>query len=870
MNDILNYLLQVISQFAGGPGKMENNLVRFTIPAILWGALLLIARARQHEHVLPREKLLVWGFGLGLVSSLLMIGFVSLQMLDAIDREVTYPYLVPVDRALAMASIVVVASAFLRYILDDLRIAQMYLRTSVGITGLCLALAFWQWPNAISIVSEERFHTVWSAWLFEVSLSVLLVVAILLLRQKPSWLSRVVTIALMFFLMRELLTMLNYATDESFNHIICPVSNSLRILAIPILGYVYLREQSIEKKNNEADLKAYRQHLEKLVEERTAEISSVNEKLQEEVIERKKMEEIIAQRNADLAVQTTIASTISRSLDLTTILNTSLDTVLTVLEMDVGLVYLKDSLTNELSLENCRGNFLKIESDHSSRNWTCCLAISQEAIELMETVAHRSENYPCTYPESNILEQGLKVLISVPLISKNIAVGALTLGLRKSDPIPQSTLNLLTAIGQQIGMAIDNSHLYQQSERTAKELTILHQMSVVLTSTLNSEKIYQQIVEQSTKLINCQKAFILTYDEENLKSKLISAYGLNEVESEYLTSFPDIQRSLSELLNQQRSLIIQNQKDNPGIPPEWLNKLNIETMLLVPILDLKEAFGILCLINRNHSQLWRPQEVELVESFVNRAAVALMNANLVKQIEWAAALEERQRIAADMHDGVAQSISLLGLQIDDVTDSIQNSRYQSALEQLSHSRSIIENVSEDVRKSIASLHGSPQPLRSIQDLLTELVSRIPVDNHLKINTYFYVDNPVYLSPDQRGQIILVVQEAIINAHRHAAADNINMIVKRINDHLSIIVEDDGIGFDSNEWWGKSKTHFGLGIIHARAARIGANLKLDSTPGEGTRVTINLPFQENLSPNLVNVTPMNLNSQSITSSGIKNE
>lgn len=870
MNDVLNFLLQVISQFAGGPGMMENNLVRFILPAILWGALMLIAKARQHEHVLPREKLLVWGFGLGLVSSLLMTGFVSLQMLDIINREATYPYLVPVDRALAMASIVVVASAFLRYILDDLRVAQMYLRMSVGITVLCLALAFWQWPNAISIVSEERFHTVWSAWFFEVTLSVLLVVAILLLRQKPGWLSQIVTIALMFFLVREVLTMLNYATDKSFNHIICPVGNSLRILAIPILGYVYLREQSIEKKNNEADLKAYRQHLEKLVEERTAEISSVNEKLQEEVVERKKMEETIALRSADLAVQTTIASTISHSLDLTTILNTSLDTVLTVLEMDVGLIFLKDSFTNNLTLENCRGDILKTKSENSSRNWTCCLAISQEAIELMESVAHPTEIYPCTYPESNILEQGLKMLISVPLVSKNIAVGVMTLGSRRPDPIVQSTLNLLTAIGQQIGMAIQNSHLYQESERTAKELTILHQMSIGLTSTLNSEKIYEQITEQSAKLLNCQKACILKYDEENKKNIFISSYGLNELESDSLKTLSDSKFILSELLSQQQTIIIEDPHNDPRIPEDWAHEFSIKSVLIVPILGMKESFGTLFLINRNNPHDWQPKEVELVESFVNRAAVALMNANLVKQIEWAATLEERQRIAADMHDGLAQSISLLGLQIDDATNSIQNSMYETSIDQLSQSRNIIENISIEVRKSIASLQGAPQPRRSLQDLLSELVSRIPLENNLKINPIFNIEEPIYLSPDQRGQIVLVVQEALINAHRHAHARNINVKLEEKDHNIVIMVEDDGIGFDSNEWLGKNQNHFGLGIIHARAARIGANLKLDSAPGKGTRVSITIPLHKNQHINFGNLPQMETSLQTIISPGIEYE
>ena len=72
MNEFFDFALRLLNQFAGGPGPIENNLVRFGLPAILWGGLLIVAWSRQREQDLPREKLLVWGFGLGFASALLM------------------------------------------------------------------------------------------------------------------------------------------------------------------------------------------------------------------------------------------------------------------------------------------------------------------------------------------------------------------------------------------------------------------------------------------------------------------------------------------------------------------------------------------------------------------------------------------------------------------------------------------------------------------------------------------------------------------------------------------------------------------------------------------------------------------------------
>lgn len=71
MNQALEFLLQLVRQFAGGPGPMENNLAHFGLRVALWGALLIVAWLRQRQRERPREKLLVWGFGMGFAGALI-------------------------------------------------------------------------------------------------------------------------------------------------------------------------------------------------------------------------------------------------------------------------------------------------------------------------------------------------------------------------------------------------------------------------------------------------------------------------------------------------------------------------------------------------------------------------------------------------------------------------------------------------------------------------------------------------------------------------------------------------------------------------------------------------------------------------------
>ncbi|MEW6286164.1 MAG: GAF domain-containing protein [Chloroflexota bacterium] len=971
MNDLLNFILLLISQFAGGTGQMENNLVRFSIPAITYGALLLVAWSRQRESHPQREKLLVWGFGLGAASATIMFIFAAVQILNLIERETAYPILVPVERALSIASVVVVAGAFLRYILDDARLARTYIQVGISIAFINLMFALWQWPLQLAVLREEQFHRSWISWLFQASASVMIVTAIILVRRKSGWLANVVTVALTFFLLGELLFITNYLTDKVYNRTICPIGNLFSILATPLLGYVYLREMSIERKQAQKALDDYRLHLEELVSERTAELSSVNDQLIDEIAERKKAEEALTQlshqyelilesagegicgindrgrfvfvnsaaarmlgyeaneligqhcrilwhnnetkdaflpeseipiykgyangipsrgddqvfwrkdhsgfpasyvntptyenhiltgsvlvfkdiserkqaeieitrRNANLAAQNAIASALSRSLDLEIILNTALEAVLSIVNMDAGLIFLWDSTADELTLQCHHGSVLQNPHGASLQEWDCCKMISREAMKNFGVLVKAVSECPAAGESSLIVREGLQTLVSIPLVSNNKALGALTLASRKTASIPQHELELLGIIGQQIGMAVENANLYRTAERVAEELTLLHQISTVLASTLNSEKIYEQIVVQSVKLLNCDLVWILDWDHETQSVKVLASHGMTEAENKLLKNRQETVDYLRELIARREAIMIGDAQTDARIPDFLKKALDLRAIFCVPIQSMDESFGLLFLMDRRTAQRWRYEQIVLVEAFVNRAAVALMNARLHKQLEWAAALEERQRIAADMHDGLGQTVSLLGLQIDNAMELISSGAEQQAVTELKMTRETVRQVAVEVRRSIASLQRTPQPLRSIQELLLELPEKTPRADSPSIQFDFKLTDPLFLPQEQGNQVMFVMQEALLNAQRHAHARQITLTLDAQEHAIRISVEDDGVGFEQGAWWETSQNHFGLGIMHSRAARIGADLQIDSVPGHGTRVTLILP------------------------------
>jgi two-component system, OmpR family, sensor histidine kinase KdpD len=427
VNRFLSFLLTFVAQFAGGPGGSENNLVRFGLAAVLWAVLCVVAWSRQRQRELPRERLLVWGFGLGLTREFLMLIYVSVQMLDLIERRAAHALSAPLERVLSMAAVVVVAGAFVRYILDDDRLARRYLRGGLVAIAVCyLSTAGW-WAVYATAHPGVSFGQTWCAWIFRLCASVLLLAAIGMLAEGRGWLRNVVFVALLFFFLDEFLTACSMALDEVYNDRFCPVSHAFHLLGIALLGYVYIREQSAEQKRAEEELVAL---------------------------------------NA-------IATTTSRALDLEHMLDAILDKVREVIPAEAGWIRLMEANGGPLSLAAQGGSAGDVLSS------AAVAQLEQRAAD--QVVASRQ---PVVQSRIQLAERGGEgappmqrrlAAISVPIAARDNVVGALSVIVPTLRDSGAHKVVLLTAIGHQVGVAVENAWLAKEAAQAEiwKELNRL-------------------------------------------------------------------------------------------------------------------------------------------------------------------------------------------------------------------------------------------------------------------------------------------------------------------------------------------------------------------------------------------------------------
>ncbi|MBN1657396.1 MAG: GAF domain-containing protein [Anaerolineae bacterium] len=833
MNEFRDYIILLLGEFAGGPGPKENNLIRFGLAAILWAVLLAATWSRQRHYKLPRERLLVWGFGLGLAREIFMFSHVSFQLLGWPTGETTH-LSEPLEHALTMAAIVTVAGAFIRYILDDARLSRRYLQVGLSTVAVAFAVTWYWWFVHVTTNPDSRFNQTWGGTIFFVLTGLFAAVGMLLMARRRGWLRNVISVALGIFVLIGILRLVNLAMARADADVICRVCNSLHILAIPLFGYVYIHEQSLEKKAAENALVAYRDQLEGLVTARTDALTQANEQLQAEIAERKAVEESIVRRNAELAAQNAIAATVSRSLDLDLLLDTALDTALPVLDMDAGCIYLLDAALPALRLQTSRGRQL-CDLVRQPGGWLdTCHQVSRQAVELMQTIARPINHAQCQVPAHDSTLCKMQIVVSAPLVSKDRAVGALSMCSCRADAMAPHEIEILAAMGQQVGMAVENARLYKETGEWAEELALLHESSIFLTGTLDAGTIYQRLAEQTAKLLGCSVAAILLWDDEHQQALPVFTYGLGE------TGLPAVEARgnclVEALLATRHSIPVEDGRSDDCVPDAWRQLFGPRALLAVPLWGKDRPLAFLILLDERETRKWRPNEVLWAESFANPAAIALENAYLYSQIERAAVLEERQRIAAEMHDGLAQTLSYVMLKACYANDLLEAGQIKQVMAEQHAIQEAIDRATREVRESIASLQQNPAPPQSLQELLAGTVRDLGTGTMPAITFTHCLTAPLVLSHHHAEQVVRIVQEAVLNARRHAQATQIEVLLEKQGDQIVVTVVDDGHGFDPTVAAARGE-HFGLHIMRARAARIAGQLQLISQPGHGTRVVL---------------------------------
>jgi signal transduction histidine kinase len=215
-----------------------------------------------------------------------------------------------------------------------------------------------------------------------------------------------------------------------------------------------------------------------------------------------------------------------------------------------------------------------------------------------------------------------------------------------------------------------------------------------------------------------------------------------------------------------------------------------------------------------------------IESFVQPVSIAFANLRLLQEIVGSAVAEERIRLAREMHDEIGPSLASLGLALD--MAAMQQARYPELSADLKVLRTNVTKLVEDVRASVADLRSAPGPTLTAR----LLQSTAGLDGDPQVVVDLEERRPP--RPAVIGDLTSIITEATRNAYVHSGGSKILVSGRIDRSHGVCSVADDGSGFDPSH---EPEGHFGLMGMRERAEKIGAKISFQSTPGEGTTVTV---------------------------------
>jgi signal transduction histidine kinase len=225
----------------------------------------------------------------------------------------------------------------------------------------------------------------------------------------------------------------------------------------------------------------------------------------------------------------------------------------------------------------------------------------------------------------------------------------------------------------------------------------------------------------------------------------------------------------------------------------------------------------------------RPGNGRAVLVAPERARAATTSGPRAESDPAAAVREERDRIGRELHDGVIQSLYVLGLGLEATIQALE-SDVPLARARLIRSRDTIDNVIQEVREYVVGLRAERGSDLSLASRFAEVAVTLSLDLIADVSP----EVERALSPAQRLQLYLIGREALVNVARHARATRISVTLRRARGTWALRIRDDGAGFGAGQ---VLSTSFGLRTMRERARLLGAEFTITSRPGQGTEVRV---------------------------------
>ncbi len=361
----------------------------------------------------------------------------------------------------------------------------------------------------------------------------------------------------------------------------------------------------------------------------------------------------------------------------------------------------------------------------------------------------------------------------------------------------------------------------------------LHAVSsavLAVTRHLSVHEVLQVIVRAAAQLLDARYAALGVPDDEGSFAEFV-VEGVSEEEWERIGPLPRQHGMLAAMLKGDVPKRLGDIRREPEFEGWPVAHPVLKDFLGVPIRDGEDVLGIVFLANKRTPGGFTEGDEELLTLFAAHAAIAMTNARLYEDNRELTVVAERNRMARELHDAVAQKLFSLRL----------TARTASALAERDPARTVqelaqVERLAAAALAELRAVIFELRPADLADGLVASLRKHVEVlDRAHEAEVRFSADEAVVLPEEHEAVAFRVTQEALYNALRHARASTVEVRLATADGQAVLEVADDGTGFDASDT--EPQGGLGLASMRARAHSIGGELTIDAVPGRGTTVRL---------------------------------
>ncbi len=375
----------------------------------------------------------------------------------------------------------------------------------------------------------------------------------------------------------------------------------------------------------------------------------------------------------------------------------------------------------------------------------------------------------------------------------------------------------------------------KQLQQRNKELAILNTIAQNLNRELELEQALDQSLEQVAELMELQTAWIWLFNPTSQTAYLAASHKLPPVFEER----PELLAGSCYCIKKYLTGNLENASNISEITCTRLENLLEGTSGLryhasIPLFSQGEKLGILNVLSADSQEL-SEDKLRLLYTIGDMLSIAIDRSRLFTNSHQAGVVEERNRLAREIHDTLAQGLAAISLRLESMEILLeQKAPIQKVQQQISSTLKLTRHSLEEARRSVLDLRASPLENANLATALETLVQELEEPQSLQGHFQLFGQ---YRRLPQRIEmgIFRIAQEALHNIRQHAQAQNFSLHIHYQQHKLHLLIEDDGIGFDTDQ----EVKGFGLVGLNERANLIHAHLEVRSQLQKGTQIKVSI-------------------------------